>query len=189
MELWQRQGFASFGDWRRASEKARRAAKKQAVAPAAAITTAVEPLINATAAAPPPDAAPLEWQPLQLLDDAGRERSRRRPSDVIVDHELPGDLHEHVQVTPGGRRAHNFKHTSPGGTTRFEEYVSPAGTRSTNEERLAWRQRMTAQRRRAEAMRVGRPFAGLTPSGMSRWRFRDAHGRFCYSFNAGKSYT
>ena len=32
MELWQQLGFKSFGDWRRASERARKAEKKKAAA-------------------------------------------------------------------------------------------------------------------------------------------------------------
>ena len=47
-------------------------------------------------------------------------------------------LHERVLVTPSGSRAHTFEHTSPGGTTRPEQYVSPAGVRAT---RLAQRTR------------------------------------------------
>jgi len=39
--LWQRQGFGSFGAWRRATEVARRAAKKSA-SPAAPTSSAVD---------------------------------------------------------------------------------------------------------------------------------------------------
>ena len=45
-------------------------------------------------------------------------------------------LHEIVCVTPGGSRAHRFEHTSPGGSLRTQEYVSPAGARQGLEQRL-----------------------------------------------------
>ena len=40
---------------------------------------------------------------------------------------VSGRLWEDMQVMPQGRRKHSFKHTSPGGTIRSDEYVSPAG--------------------------------------------------------------
>ena len=40
---------------------------------------------------------------------------------------VSGRLCEDMQVMPQGRRKHSFKHTSPGGTIRSDEYVSPAG--------------------------------------------------------------
>ena len=40
---------------------------------------------------------------------------------------VSGRLCEDMQVMPQGRRKHSFKHTSPGGTLRSDEYVSPAG--------------------------------------------------------------
>ena len=77
--------------------------------------------------------------PLQLKDSAGL---------------LPGKLHEHVQVTPHGSRAHTVKHTSPGGTMRVEQYISPAGApQLTREERNAWRLSVAAAKRVAAAAR------------------------------------
>ena len=42
-------------------------------------------------------------------------------------------MREHVQLTPRGSRMHRFEHTSPGGTSRLEQYTSPAGVRATRE--------------------------------------------------------
>ena len=61
MELWQQLGHASFGDWRRASEKARRAAKK------------------AARVVPPPAAGRFETPP--ELRFAGRGALRLRAAD------------------------------------------------------------------------------------------------------------
>ena len=63
---------------------------------------------------------------------------------------LPGQLLEDVAVTPGGQRRHAFKHTSPGGTTNFDEYVSPAGVQQhACEQRLICMHRLAAARRAA----------------------------------------
>lgn len=112
MELWQQLGYASFGEWRRSTEKLRRAAKKAARAALPATTT-------------------VRWQQLQdeepLAQLRGRSNVAAPPSPPLVSGVLPGQLREDVLVTPQGRRIHRFKHTSPGGSTRFDEYVSPAG--------------------------------------------------------------
>ena len=55
-------------------------------------------------------------------------------------------LREHVQITPQGSRVHSLEHTSPGGTTRTEQYTSPADARSTREQRLGWRSRIAHAR-------------------------------------------
>ena len=34
-------------------------------------------------------------------------------------------LQDHVNLTPGGHRRHTLQRTSPGGTTRTAQYVSP----------------------------------------------------------------
>ena len=39
--------------------------------------------------------------------------------------EKSGQLHERVEVTPGGSRAHMLERTTPGGTTRTATYTSP----------------------------------------------------------------
>ena len=62
-------------------------------------------------------------------------------------------LHEHEQLTPRGSRAHTFEHTSPGGTTRLEQYRSPAGSRATAEERIAWRHRIACSRKEMRSRR------------------------------------
>ena len=58
-------------------------------------------------------------------------------------------LHEHVQLSPRGSRAHSFDHTSPGGTVWVEEYKSPADGRATREQRCGWRSRIVHARREA----------------------------------------
>ena len=122
MELWQQLGHASFGDWRRASEKARRAAKKAARVvppPAAAVRWAQPKLAEQSPSLPaavlPPARPPLPTLPLPLA----------RPPSPTLPRE--GWLREDVLVTPQGRRRHCFQHTSPGGSIYFGEYVSPAG--------------------------------------------------------------
>ena len=163
-ELWQRQGFESFGDWRRASERARKAAKKAAAATKAtaaalapaALAPTLAPTLAPMAAEPPcnveqdsPKPVRVKWQPLQQLDP---------PSPNCVNspwavEKLPGTLHEHVDMTPGGSRTHTIKHTSPSGTTRCEGYVSPAGARQALEERNAWRRNVTRARHEERAAR------------------------------------
>ena len=124
MELWQKLGYASFREWRCASDKARRAAKK--------------------AAAPPPSAA-VRWQPPKPL---AMSASPPPPSLPAAGH-LPGQLHETVCVTPThGRRQHRFQHISPGGSVRHDEYMSPAGVQQhACEQRLACLHRLAVTRR------------------------------------------
>ena len=150
MELWQQLGFKSFGDWRRASERARKAQKKKAAAPASVIASAVAGHgCDVDTAPDPPDDVRVAWQPLRQLDPP----SPHRVNSPHAAERLPGNLHEHVEVTPRGSRAHKIKHTSPGGTTRCEEYVSPAGARQKLEERNAWRLHVAAARREERAAR------------------------------------
>ena len=78
--------------------------------------------------------APTIWQ----LED---ERSEKRT--VSNAH---ARLHEHVQLTPRGSRAHTFEHISPGGTTRLEQYTSPAVARAMREERAGCRTRIAQAR-------------------------------------------
>ena len=124
MELWQRLGYASFREWRCATEKARRAAKK--------------------AAAPPPSAA-VRWQPPKPLAMSASPP----PSSLPAAGHLPGQLHETVCVTPThGRRQHRFQHISPGGSVRHDEYMSPAGVQQhACEQRLACLHRLAVTRR------------------------------------------
>ena len=137
MELWQQLGYKSFGAWRRDSEKRRRAAKKAA----ADTTVACDVSTSTTAASGQPHSttaiddqcrpverpAQLVWEPLQIISSPPQEHTEQhdgwsvpRPSQVPL-HEL----REQVQVT----RTHSIEHTSPGGTTRFEAWISPPGGR------------------------------------------------------------
>ena len=131
MELWQWQGFASFGDWRRASERARKAAKKKA---GAGRVAAVAPLPSLRVA----------WQPFQPLEPLSPSRVTPpfKPSYNRVKI-----VHEHVAVTPSGSRAHTIHHTSPGGTTRCDDYVSLGPHDEAIKARNEWRQHVSAVRR------------------------------------------
>ena len=91
----------------------------------------------------PPAEVRVAWQPLQQIDPM----SPHRVTSPYAAERLPGKLHEHVEMTPGGSRAHTRKHTSPGGTTRCYEYVSPAGAWQKLKERNAWRLDVAAARR------------------------------------------
>ena len=69
--------------------------------------------------------SPEEWR---RMVEVWRGRKRRRHSGQAAGKRLvSGRLDEQVQVTPEGRRKHHFKHTSPGGTIRSDEYFSPPG--------------------------------------------------------------
>jgi len=71
------------------------------------------------------DRSPEEWR---RMVEVWRGRKRRRHSGQAAGKRLvSGRLDEQVQVTPEGRRKHHFKHTSPGGTIRSDEYFSPPG--------------------------------------------------------------
>lgn len=75
---------------------------------------------------------PTLWQ-LEASDNCSEKRTR---------------LHEHVQMTPHGSRAHTLEHISPGGTTRLDEYTSPACAPggATRQQRAACRSRITFAR-------------------------------------------
>lgn len=69
--------------------------------------------------------SPEEWR---RMVEVWRGRKRRRHFGQAAGKRLvSGRLDEQVQVTPEGRRKHHFKHTSPGGTIRSDEYFSPPG--------------------------------------------------------------
>ena len=69
--------------------------------------------------------SPEEWR---RMVQVWRGRKRRRHFGQAAGKRLvSGRLDEQVQVTPEGRRKHHFKHTSPGGTIRSDEYFSPPG--------------------------------------------------------------
>ena len=113
LELWQQLGHASFKEWRCASEKARRDAKK--------------------GTRRPPHARKAVWKAPQqrlppcpaALDAAAKEAggSQLGAGGSQLGAVLSGHLHEEVLATPRGRREHKFKHTSPGGTVCFDEYA------------------------------------------------------------------
>ena len=69
------------------------------------------------------------WQPSKASGGSDQKSSGSR-------------LQEHVQLTPRGSRVHRFEHTSPGGTSRPEEYTSPADARATREQRRGCRSRI-----------------------------------------------
>ena len=108
------------------------------------------------------------WKPLEAIEEPVAVNSplKLKSSAGL----LPGALHKHVQVTPSGHRSHTIKHTSPGGTTRVEEYSSPAGVpQLTRNERSAWRMRVAGERRAAAAaLRLDeRPQAKRTAQGLA----------------------
>jgi hypothetical protein len=57
----------------------------------------------------PPTVMRVSWQPLVTLDPPSPDRLKSPP--------LRGDLHEHVQMTPKGSRAHTIQLTMHGGWT------------------------------------------------------------------------
>lgn len=135
VETWERLGYESFGAWRRACEKARRDAKKVA----------------------PPAPPAVKWHPPQIsgLDEirsasstltAPAPTSFDRHDEADPGGKLPGRMREDVLFTPRGRREHTFKHTSPGGTTRCEQYSSPAGVQPAWQERVACLERLRSAR-------------------------------------------
>ena len=117
MELWEQLGHKSFGDWRRASEKARREAAKKKATTAVTAGAHKQPAYVPPAYMPPP---PALWQPLETIQPPSA------PSSPGADFG-GGELHEHLQVTPHGSRVHTMRHKSPGGTMREKQDVSPAG--------------------------------------------------------------
>ena len=121
LELWQQLGHASFKEWRCASEKARRDAKRGTRRPPHARKAVWKvPQQMGQSRLPPCPAA---------LDAAAKEAggSQLGAGGSQMGAVLSGHLHEEVLATPRGRREHKFKHTSPGGTVCFDEYASPAG--------------------------------------------------------------
>jgi hypothetical protein len=149
VELWQRLGYTDFGEWRRATEKNRREAKR-AAAPSTLATARWRPT--------QPLALPLPAAPAAALQPPSSDAKNRAAPAAEVGEAygmLPGLLREDVCVTPRGRRRHSFSHTSPGGTKRCAEYVSPPGVqRHACEQRLPCLHRLTAARRAYTLNRV-----------------------------------
>ena len=142
MEMWQQLGYASFGDWRRGSEKARRAAKK-----AARATQPAEQQIRLGQQLPSSPAAAVHLAPTSSLGVGDQY----------------DNLCEDVIATPRGRREHRFKHTSPGGSVYFDEYASPAGVQQQAcNQRQECLHRLTAARRAAASERAASERAAAT---------------------------
>ena len=138
---WQRLGHTSCKEWRRVAAKKRREAKATAK--------------KAGSAAAPPT---LQWQPQQNMSPMPQRLvlspGLAQPSPPKTKTGgLPGQLFEVVQVTPQGRRKHNFKYISPGGKLQADEYISPAGVQERGEpmcgQRLACLRRIQSSRRAA----------------------------------------
>ena len=148
MEMWQQLGYASFGDWRRGSEKASRAAKKAARATQPAVVW--EQQIRLDQQLPSSPAASVHLAPTSSLGVGDQYDN------------LPG-LREDVIATPRGRREHRFKHTSPGGSAYFDEYASPAGVQQQAcNQRQECLHRLTAARRAAASERAASERAAAT---------------------------
>ena len=116
----------------------------------AAVALAVAADATAPVAAAPTVAwqAPIFWQ-LEESEEPGGGAAR---------------VHEHVQLTPRGSRAHAIEHTSPGGTKRQESYTSPAGASAARELRCGWRSRIAQARMEARGVVV-----------FERYRMKCAH--------------
>ena len=134
VETWERLGYESYGTWLRACAKARRAAFKKAAPPPAAkwhVPQFAPGNPVALSLAPPPT-------PFGGLDDGC--------DSVRLGGYLPGRMRDDVILTPRGRREHKLTHVSPGGTTRCDEYSSPAGVDAAWQERHACLERMRTAR-------------------------------------------
>ena len=150
MEKWQQLGYESFSAWRHAYDRERRKKLKLAATKLAAASTPT-----------------VRWQPsfapvpsvLTLLSPSPSSQSQlplSPPQAPPSDSHLTGTLHEIVQVTPRGRRRHRLEKTSPGGTTRVDEYFSPAGAQGQQQQqRVACVRRLATAKRVAAAERTG----------------------------------
>ena len=83
----------------------------------------------------------VKWQPTEVFQSAGspalapartepivtkRARPREDSWPPITEREVQqAPLHESTLLTPGGHRKHVLERTSPGGTKRRSEYISP----------------------------------------------------------------
>ena len=69
-----------------------------------------------------------------MQDSRSAARPRRIPGDIRTragQHQLL----ESVELTPGGRKKHTLQRTSPGGTTRASQYISPSRAEVEQEQR------------------------------------------------------
>ena len=141
----------AFAEARKAAERARRAAKKAKAVDSATSAASTD---GTAAVASVATAVAIVWEPVELFD---QPRISEETVQLECDSSLPGKLHEHVQVTPNGRRSHHIKHTSPGGTMREQHYASPAGVPQLHHENddgwPAWRLSIAADRRKVRSER------------------------------------
>lgn len=172
MERWQQLGYESYGAWRRATEKARqqtrRAVQKASQLhsswnfsplPAPPQPRAAPMMEPQTAAAQPPSirGSVVQHATVHSAAQSAAVQSAAVQSGAEQSACLPGRLAEQALVTPNGRRRHKFEHTSPGGTSRVDEYVSPADgqhQQRAHGRRLECLHRLAAARRIETRVRV-----------------------------------
>ena len=144
MQRWQQLGYDSYGAWRRATEKARQQTRRAALK-----APQLHPSWNFSPLPAPPQPSVVQHATVQSAAQSDAVQSAAAPSAC-----LPGRLEEQVLVTPNGRRRHKFQHTSPGGTSRVDEYVSPADGQHQHGRRLECLHRLAAARRTETRVRV-----------------------------------
>ena len=144
MQRWQQLGYDSYGAWRRATEKARQQTRRAALK-----APQLHPSWNFSPLPAPPQPSVVQHATVQSAAQSDAVQSAAAPFAC-----LPGRLEEQVLVTPNGRRRHKFQHTSPGGTSRVDEYVSPADGQHQHGRRLECLHRLAAARRTETRVRV-----------------------------------
>ena len=152
MQRWQQLGYDSYGAWRRATEKARQQTRRAVLK-----APQLHPSWNFSPLPAPPQPSVVQHATVQSAAQSDAVRSDAVQSAAAPSACLPGRLAEQVLVTPNGRRRHKFEHTSPGGTSRVDEYVSPADgqhQQRAHGRRLECLHRLAAARRTETRVRV-----------------------------------
>ena len=152
MQRWQQLGYDSYGAWRRATEKARQQTRRAALK-----APQLHPSWNFSPLPAPPQPSVVQHATVQSAAQSDAVQSDAVQSAAAPFACLPGRLEEQVLVTPNGRRRHKFQHTSPGGTSRVDEYVSPADgqhQQRAHGRRLECLHRLAAARRTETRVRV-----------------------------------
>ena len=149
MQRWQQLGYDSYGAWRRATEKARQQTRRAALK-----APQLHPSWNFSPLPAPPQPSVVQHATVQSAAQSDAVQSDAVQSAAAPSACLPGRLEEQVLVTPNGRRLHKFEHTSPGGTSRVDEYVSPADGQHQHGRRLECLHRLAAARRTETRVRV-----------------------------------
>ena len=147
MQRWQQLGYDSYGAWRRATEKARQQTRRAVLK-----APQLHPSWNFSPLPAPPQPSVVQSAAQSDAVQSDAVQSAAAPSAC-----LPGRLAEQVLVTPNGRRRHKFEHTSPGGTSRVDEYESPADgqhQQRAHGRRLECLHRLAAARRTETRVRV-----------------------------------